>query len=55
MKKMDWYGVKAEYTLPYKIMDLERELVKKLKEVKDIRLKLQRLKKKFSSHKASKA
>lgn len=48
MRKMDWKGVKAEYTLPYQIMDLERELEKKLNEVKEIRLKLLRLKRKFA-------
>ena len=48
MKKMNWHGVKAEYTLPYTIMDLEKELEEKLKEIKKIRLKLQKLKDKFA-------
>lgn len=48
MKKMDWYGVKSEYTLPYTIMDLEKELEEKLKEIKEIRLRLQKLKDKFA-------
>jgi len=47
MKKMNWHGVKAEYTLPYIIMDLEKELEEKLKEIKEIRLRLQKLKDKF--------
>jgi len=46
MKKADWTFTKALYKLPFEIMQLERDIEEKLEEVKKMRIKLEKLKRK---------
>ena len=49
MKKAEWNTVKAIYALPYRIMQLEKDIQEKCNEIKDMRNRLSRLKLKVSN------